>query len=75
MVEKRYVFESLEVKLTGRKATKQAATTRRTTTRPAPADVVLVEITPANIEQGSWKKWVKESELFAIIEEGTTDEG
>ena len=74
MSEKRFVFDNVEVKLTGRKATKQSSASRRTSTTRAVPEVVMVEITPANLEQGSWKKWVKEADLYTIIE-GDTDEG
>ena len=57
-MSKTYVHEAAEVVLTGRVAQK--------TLRSGKIDEV-VEIKPANAENGSWKKWVKMSELFEII--------
>lgn len=55
-----YVLENIEVKKTGRVAVK-----------PTPASAAikqpkLVEVTPANEDDGSWKKWVHENALFEI---------
>lgn len=61
-----YVFNSVEVKLTGRTASKQIEIVKR---RPASRTMVeqtLHEITPSNSEDGSWKKWVVLEELFTI---------
>jgi hypothetical protein len=66
----KYVYDEIEVVLTGRRALKQNPTSRRTTHATNRAtSIVLVEITPVDIEQGSWKKWVKETDLFTIMEE------
>lgn len=54
------VHGEIEVKTTGRRAEK-----------PAPGGkvmMILVEITPANDYDGTWKKWVNPQTLFAIIE-------
>ena len=52
-----FVLNDTEVKLTGRRAT-----------RPGPGGKVqeLVEVTPADEDQGTWKKWVPRSTLFKI---------
>jgi len=53
----RYVMGDAEVRLTGRVAT-----------RPMPGgrSQELVEITPADENEGTWKKWVPEASLFKI---------
>lgn len=66
MNEKTYVFGDLEVKLTGREATKTLeAKGRRLKTKT----FTLYEITPADHEEGSWKKWVKITDLYEIGDE------
>lgn len=61
---KKYVYDNVEVVMTGRTAKKERRTTTR---RTAAAPSVLYEITPANLESGSWKKWVKMSDLYEIV--------
>lgn len=61
---KTYVHDGVEVVKTGRVAKKERATTGRRVTGSAS---LLYEITPADRESGSWKKWVKESELYEIV--------
>lgn len=67
-MSQQYVYNGQVVVLTGRKAKKDqeamTATRRRTTTVDE-----LHEITPFNTEDGSWKKWVRLNELYAIIED------
>ena len=63
---KTYVFGDLEVKLTGREAKKELEARGR---RSEPKVYVLHEITPADIEEGSWKKWVKITDLYEIGED------
>lgn len=53
-----YVLDGEEVVLTGRIA-------RRETTRVASAE--LVEVQPADKDNGSWKKWVPMNSLFKVI--------
>lgn len=55
-----YVHEGKEVVLTGRKAQKKL--------RSGKSDEV-VEIKPANPEDGSFTKWVRMGELFEIVKE------
>lgn len=55
-----YVLDNIEVKKTGRVAVKPAPTLG-TIKQPK-----LVEVTPANEDDGSWKKWVHENALFEI---------
>lgn len=53
-----YVLDGEEVVLTGRIA-------RRETARVASAE--LVEVQPADKDNGSWKKWVPMNSLFKVI--------
>lgn len=53
-----YVYNGVEVKMTGRRAKKE---TRRN-------EIMLVEITPYNVEDGTWKRWVNPTELYEIIQ-------
>lgn len=55
-----YVYDNVEVQLTGRKAKK--------TLKSGTVDV-LHEISPRSSMAGSWKKWVKIIELFEIDDE------
>lgn len=54
---KTYVLNDTEVKLTG-----------RTATRPQPGGktLELVEVTPSDEDNGTWKKWVPRATLFEI---------
>jgi hypothetical protein len=56
-IEKTFVYEQTEVRLTGRKATNQL--------RSGKVDEV-VEITPVDSMQGQWKKWVRQDNLFEV---------
>lgn len=56
-----YVLENIEVKKTGRIAVRQAAL-------PGKKAHELVEVTPANENDGSWTKWVTESSLYRIVD-------
>ncbi len=62
--DKTYVFEGVEVKLTGRTAKKEMKTQRR---RVAAKLDLIHEIAPADKEMGNWKKWVRMTELFEIV--------
>ncbi len=55
--EKIFVYEGLEVKLTSRKANR--------TLKNNKIDEIY-EITPANSEQGTWKKWIRKPDLYEI---------
>jgi hypothetical protein len=59
---KTYVFENVEVRLTGRIAKKPSTVNNK---------IILIqyEVTPADEEGITWKKWAKESDLFTISEE------
>ena len=61
-MSKRYVYKETEVKLTGQTAERKLSGSRRGGDR---VDVIH-EITPANDEDGSWKKWVHLKELYEI---------
>jgi len=68
-----YVFDNLEVKLTGRTAFKEPKSQAgRRRFRPNEQTEILHEITPADQELGSWKKWVPLAELYKI--KASTDE-
>lgn len=53
-----YVFETTEVKKTGRTARKKSAMTGK--------DLIMFEIVPADPEGIQFKKWVSEDQLFTI---------
>jgi hypothetical protein len=55
-----YVLGDIEVKKTGRTATKQMGF-------GPPA--ILVEVTPVDENDGNWKKWVAPGALFTIDKE------
>lgn len=57
--EETYVLGDTEVKKTGRQAEKPG--------RVGTSPTVLVEVTPVNDYDGSWKKWVTPTTLFHII--------
>lgn len=52
-----YVNGEFEVKLTGRTASRAGVGGKM---------VELVEITPSNLDDGTWKKWVPMSSLFKV---------
>ena len=66
MTDKTYVYDNAEVKLTGRKAQKKISGRGRGHTSETKVHE-LVEITPADIETGSWKNWVKMAELYEVL--------
>ena len=65
-MSKTYVYGDLEVKLTGREAQKKLEAKGR---RLVEKVFTLYEITPSDIEEGSWKKWVKMTDLYEIGDE------
>lgn len=54
-----YVFENVEVVLTGRKAAK---------TLRSGKEEVLYEITPKHSTTGMWKKWVNLSQMYEVMD-------
>lgn len=64
MADKTYVYETDEVRKTGRVATRKSPVPGKNTIE------ILVEIEPANVggSDFSWKKWVPEKMLFEIQE-------
>jgi len=54
-----FVFEGVEVRKTGRVASREIKTLKSSKT------VTIVEITPVG-EQDGWKKWVNPSELYRV---------
>jgi len=59
MTDKVYVYNETEVVKTGRVAKKQLR--KRVDEK--------FEVTPKDKENGSWKKWVHETDLYEIIDE------
>lgn len=62
--ETTYIYDNIEVKKTNRYAQKTLASGK--------VDI-LYEITPLHQTTGTWKKWIREGELF-IIEKKDDDE-
>ena len=58
--DKTYVYNGTEVIMTGRTASKKIRG------RGEGRLITLHEIKPSNEDDGSWKKWVKESELYEV---------
>lgn len=59
---KTYVLNDTEVRLTGRTAKKPGIGGKETE---------LVEVTPVDEDNGTWKKWVPMKTLFEINQEST----
>jgi hypothetical protein len=59
-MDKIYVYDGMEVILTGRKANKKLRSGKMNE---------VVEIKQADAESASFKKWVRQSELFEILED------
>lgn len=57
---RRFVYENVEVKLTGR--------TAKRSLRSGKTDVIY-EVTPASTQNGTWKKWVRLQELFEVSDQ------
>lgn len=70
MTNQTFVYQGFEVKLTGRTAHKKIEGRGRAPTRID----LLHEITPADKETGSWKKWVRMEELYEIREVNTKED-
>lgn len=60
LLEKKYIYNELEVVLTGRTAIKRVGLRGR--------QDILYEIEPLNKEDGSFKKWIRMGELYEITE-------
>jgi hypothetical protein len=58
-IHQTYVFEDCEVRVTGRRATKQLKSGKLDE---------LVEITPVSSITGTWKKWVRFDTLFEVCD-------
>jgi hypothetical protein len=63
LLDKTYIYTDIEVKLTGRCATKQKVAPRNSVTKHL--DVVLYEIAPVDKDM-DWTKWVKISDMYII---------
>lgn len=59
MSEQTFVFENVEVRKTGRTASKPAM-------GPNKLNLTLVEVTPVSEYDGDWKRWVIPNQLFNI---------
>ena len=60
-----FVHGDIEVKRTGRVAQKMVG---KVTGNTPPVE--LVEITPVNEYDGTWKKWVNPGSLFRVVDPG-----
>lgn len=75
MAEKTYVIDNIEVILTGRSAEKEVGLTKTEVGgRLLPRFDVLVEVTPLDKEEGSWKKWVRKIDLYEVKQQEDNDE-
>lgn len=63
-----YIYDNTEVKKTGRKAVKDTKRATKRSVRSPPDQDILLEVTPVDSENGSWKRWVKQADLYEIIE-------
>lgn len=59
-----FVYNGITVVKTGRLAKKNSS--KETLRGSKNVEEVLVEIIPADLEDGSWKKWVVEADLFIV---------
>jgi hypothetical protein len=64
--EETYVFDGVEVKKTGRRAHKM--TNIKEPSSGKTRSFELVEITPVDVSGFQWTKWVRESELYVIVQ-------
>ena len=62
-----YIFDNTEVVKTGRKAIKGKEQKQKRSSRTPSNPDILYEVTPADTENGTWKKWVRHSDLYEII--------
>lgn len=68
-----YIYDNTEVVKTGRVAAKQAAIKSRRSERTPMAGDVLYEVKPADPENGTWTKWVRQRDLYEIIKQEQED--
>ena len=59
-----FVYNGVTVVKTGRLAKKNS--NKETLRASKKVEEVLVEIIPADLEDGTWKKWVAEADLFVV---------
>lgn len=64
-----YIYDNTEVVMTGRTAVKAVAKTKRRSGRSPVSTDRLYEVKPADPENGTWTKWVRQSDLYEIQEE------
>lgn len=65
-----YIYDSVEVRKTGRTATKQKEARISKVTKTD----ILYEIEPLDTNMYQWKKWVKEDELYTIRDNNDDDD-
>jgi hypothetical protein len=68
MTNQTYVFESVEVKKTGRTAKREM----KLPNGKVHSTALMVEITPTDEDLG-WKKWVDEAHLFTVNPESSNE--
>lgn len=64
-----YIYDNMEVVKTGRKAAKSVPPKKKRSERTPTNQDILFEITPADPDDGTWKRWVRQSDLYEIIEQ------
>lgn len=67
MTDETYIYDNTEVVKTGRKAVKSKDTNNKRSARTPPSQDILFEIKPADPDNGSWKKWVRQADLYEIV--------
>jgi len=69
-----YIYDNTEVVMTGRTAVKAVAKTKRRSGRSPVSTDRLYEVKPADPENGTWKKWVRQRDLYEIQKEDNNNE-
>lgn len=59
-----YVYNGILVNKTGRQASKQSS--KQTLRSSRTFEETIVEIVPVDMEDGTWKRWVAETDLFVV---------
>jgi hypothetical protein len=80
-MNKTYVYDGQEVRLTGRTASKRVppretkvkTSRRRNEDTPTSPRVVEIESVPDGSGASSWKKWVRETDLYRVDTETQPD--
>lgn len=61
-----YVYNEILVTKTGRTATKTVQ--KQTLKSEISKESIIIEVQPVDIEDGTWKRWVAEKDLFVVSE-------